>query len=215
MTATVSAATAIVRTFEAWLRTSPLRVARGSDSFAGSETRPALLPFPSTTFHRFGEMGARRPFLVMEAGLAKIHDTERELQREISARVERALPGVEVLAVELSSPDRFCVYVDHPEGVDHALCERVTSTLRDYLDRYTIDVSSPGVQRPLRKPAHFRNAVGRRVALRTDPAVGGRTRFRGALVAADDRAVTVEAGNGGVYIPYEVIVRGNLIDEVS
>jgi len=50
--------------------------------------------------------------------------------------VESGLPGVEVLAVELLSPARFCVYVDHPAGVDHALCERVTNVLRGYLDRY-------------------------------------------------------------------------------
>ena len=79
--------------------------------------------------------------------------TERTLQREVSERVEAGIPGIEVLALELVSPQRFCVYVDHPTGVDHALCERVTSVLRGYLDRYSVDVSSPGLERPLRKPA--------------------------------------------------------------
>ncbi|HJU46589.1 MAG TPA: hypothetical protein VJ689_00540, partial [Gaiellaceae bacterium] len=82
---------------------------------------------------------------------------ERALEREIVPAVERGLPGVEVLALELVSPSRFCVYVDHPQGVDHALCERVTSLLDTYRSTYTIDVSSPGPERPLRKPAHFRN----------------------------------------------------------
>ena len=71
------------------------------------------------------------------------------------------MPGVEVLAVELTGPEHFTVFVDHPQGVDHALCARVTDLLRGYLDRYAIDVSSPGFERPLRKPAHFANAVGR------------------------------------------------------
>ena len=68
---------------------------------------------------------------------------------------------MEVLAVEITGRERFTVYIDHPTGVDHALCARVTNVLRGYLDRYTVDVSSPGIERPLRTPAHFRNAVGR------------------------------------------------------
>ena len=81
--------------------------------------------------------------------MAKTYEQERKLQGEIAPRVEHDLPGVEVLAVELANPDRFVVYVDHPEGVDHALCARVTDVLRDYLREYTVDVSSPGIQRPL------------------------------------------------------------------
>ena len=107
---------------------------------------------------------------------------ERELQREVSRTVESGLPGVEVLAVELSGPERFTVFVDHPQGVDHALCERVTDVLRDYLRTYSVDVSSPGLDRPLRRREHFRNAVGRRVQLRTDE----RSRVRGEVVAAGD-----------------------------
>src|SRR5215472_5642268 len=124
-------------------------------------------------------MGARRPFFMMGAHLATAHDKERQLQRDISREVEAALPGVEVLAVELSGRERFTVFIDTPGGVDHALCERVTNVLRGYLDRYSIDVSSPGTERPLRKPAHFRNVVGRKVALRTGKDIAGRKRFRG------------------------------------
>src|ERR671923_2683059 len=96
---------------------------------------------------------------------AKTYDKERELTREIAPKVEAALPGTEVLAVELTSPERFTVYVDHVAGVDHALCERVTNVLRDYLRDYSVDVSSPGIERPLRTQSHFRSAVGRRVSL--------------------------------------------------
>jgi ribosome maturation factor RimP len=145
--------------------------------------------------------------------LATNHDRERSLQREITQRVESGMPGVEVLAVELSGPERFCVYVDHPDGVDHALCERVTDRLRDYLDRYTVDVSSPGLERPLRKPGHFANAIGRKVALRTADDIDGRKRFRGELVAAGAGAVTVRTNGRSFEIPYDAIVRGNLIDE--
>ena len=143
-----------------------------------------------------------------------VYDKERSLYREIADKVETRLPGVEVLALELQSPSRFCVYVDHPQGVDHALCERVTDVLRGYLDRFAVDVSSPGLERPLRKRQHFASAVGRKVALRTAEEVGGRTRFRGELLSAGERTLRLAAGsNGPVDIPYETIVRGNLIDE--
>ena len=143
-----------------------------------------------------------------------VRRTERTLQREVTQAVESGLPGVEVLAVELASPQRFCVYVDHPAGVDHALCERVTNVLRGYLDRYSIDVSSPGLERPLRKPTHFANAVGRRVALRTEHKIAGRKRFRGKVLAAGERGVELGAESGEpLVIPYDDIVRGNVIDE--
>jgi ribosome maturation factor RimP len=143
--------------------------------------------------------------------MAATHDKERQLTREIAPKVEGALPGTEVLAVELTSPERFVVYVDHVQGVDHALCERVTNVLRDYLREYSIDVSSPGVERPLRTQSHFRDVVGRRVTLRMQ----NRNRVRGEVVSAGERTVTVRTDAESVDIPYESIVRGNLIEEVG
>lgn len=137
------------------------------------------------------------------------HEKERTLQRQVADEVESALPGVEVLAVELSGAERFTVYVDHPEGVDHALCARVTDVLRDYLREYAVDVSSPGIERPLRKPEHFRNALGRKVTLRTPE----RKRLTGEVVGAGERAVVVRAGEDTVEIPYDQVVRGNLVYE--
>jgi ribosome maturation factor RimP len=143
--------------------------------------------------------------------MGDMYTRERELEREISRQVESGLPGVEVLAVEITGRARFTVYVDHPQGVDHGLCQRVTDQLRDYLRTYSVEVSSPGLERPLRKPAHFRNAVGRRVAIRTPE----RKRLRGEVVEASERTVTVLEGEQPIEIPYEAIVRGNLIDEGS
>ena len=145
--------------------------------------------------------------------MATTFEKERQLQDEIGSRVEHDLPGVEVLAVELANPDRFVVYVDHAEGVDHALCARVTDLLRDYLREYTVDVSSPGIERPLRKPAHFARVVGHRVALRTHEPVEGRSKFKGDLQEAGDDALTLGVDGKAIEIPYEAIVRGNLIDE--
>jgi ribosome maturation factor RimP len=139
---------------------------------------------------------------------SKQQETERTLQREVARLVERALPGVDVLALELTGKERFTVYVDRPQGVDHALCERVTTVLRPYLDTYTVEVSSPGFERPLRTRDHFVRAVGRPVRVKTETG-----RARGQVVSAGERAVQIAADGEPVDIPYEQIVRANLIDE--
>ena len=151
-------------------------------------------------------MGARRPFFVM----ASVQDDkERQLQREVSQKVSAAVPGVEVLALELTGKERFRVYVDHPAGVDHALCERVTEVLRPYLDTYSVEVSSPGFDRPLRTRAHFDRVVGRNVRMKVD----GR-RLKGEVVSAGERSVRLDlGGEEPTDIPYDTIVRANLIDE--
>lgn len=143
----------------------------------------------------------------------KTYDKEKQLQEEIGSRVEHDLPGVEVLAVELASPDRFIVYVDHADGVDHALCARVTDVLRDYLREYAIDVSSPGVERPLRKPAHFTAVIGRTVSLRTREPLDGRSKFKGEVKDAGADALTLSVEGTDWDIPYDAIVRCNLNDE--
>ncbi|MSO95548.1 MAG: ribosome maturation factor RimP [Thermoleophilia bacterium] len=145
--------------------------------------------------------------------MADMLATERKLSRDIVPAVERAVPGVEVLAVELLSPSRFCVYVDHAEGVDHALCSRVTEILADYREAYTVDVSSPGLDRPLRTAEHFRAAIGRDVQIRTVGEISGTQRFRGHVVAAAQQSLRIAVGETELDIPYEAIVRGNLIDE--
>lgn len=145
--------------------------------------------------------------------MATTYEKEAKLLQQVAPRIENSLPGVEVLALELMTPTRFCVYVDHPDGVDHAVCKQVTDVLRDYLREYTIDVSSPGTERPVRTPQHFANVVGRRVALRTAEPVGGRSKFKGEVRQAGADTLTVSVEGTDVDIPYESIVRGNLIDE--
>jgi ribosome maturation factor RimP len=138
-------------------------------------------------------------------------EREKQLQRDVTRLVENALPGVEVLALEFTGKERFCVFVDHPEGVDHALCARVTEVLRPYLDQYSVEISSPGLDRPLRTRDHFQRAIGRSVRVKTPS-----SRARGVVVVAGERAVQIMNGSQQgtpVEIPYEQIVRANLIDE--
>ena len=140
------------------------------------------------------------------------HTKERQLQRDVARTVESTLPGVEVLALELTGKERFCVYVDHPQGVDHALCERVTDVLRPYLDEYSVEVSSPGFERPLRTKEHFQRAVGKNVRVKTETG-----RARGTVIFAGERSVQIQNGTESqrspADIPYDAIVRANLIDE--
>jgi len=166
-------------------------------------------------------MGPAGPFFLKStffeidgsAVATKTYDKEKQLQEEIGSRVEHDLAGVEVLALELASPDRFVVFIDHADGVDHALCARVTDVLRDYLREYSIDVSSPGIERPLRKPAHFAAVLGRQVSLRTGEPLDGRSKFRGDVKEAGADTVTLSIEGTDWESPYEAIVRCNLIDE--
>jgi ribosome maturation factor RimP len=145
--------------------------------------------------------------------MAQVHEKERQLHCEVADAVQSRLPDVDVLAVELKGPERLCVYIDHPNGVDHALCENVTDALRSYLDRYSLEVSSPGFERPLRTRDHFARAVGHTVSVRTAIEVSGRKRFRGAVVEAGKDQATIEVGDERFGVPYDAIVRGNLIEE--
>jgi ribosome maturation factor RimP len=140
-----------------------------------------------------------------------VHDKERALYRQVAQKVEAGIPDVEVLALELTGRERFRVYVDHPAGVDHDLCARVTNVLRPFLDDYSVEVSSPGFDRPLRTRAHFERAVGRKVRLKTAD-----RRLRGEVVSAGERSLRLQQAAGDpLEIGYEELVRANLIDESS
>ena len=135
--------------------------------------------------------------------------TEKDIQERLSGDE----PDVEVLLVEQTGAGRLRLFIDHPEGVDLALCERVTRQLGELLEQYSLEVSSPGPARPLVKPDHFRRFVGRRVKVRTRSEHEGRKSFTGELVGATDDQVTVVADDGVVSIPYSDINRSNLVEE--
>ncbi len=135
-----------------------------------------------------------------------------QIQDDIERALADAEPQVEVLLVERAAAERVRVVIDHPDGVSLALCERITRHLSDLLDQTGLEVSSPGPQRPLTKPDHFRRYVGRRARVRTREERDGRKSFTGELVGASDREVTVAADSGVVSIPYADINRSNLLE---
>jgi len=134
-----------------------------------------------------------------------------ELQETIEERLTSFDPSLELIALERPAAETLRLYIDHPGGVDLALCETVTGELRDLLESWSLEVSSPGVDRPLTKPEHFRRFLGRRVKVQTHEAIRGQRNFTGTLAGADDEAVSVAAESGSVRIPFAGIRRSNLI----
>jgi ribosome maturation factor RimP len=137
----------------------------------------------------------------------------QELHGEVESRLEQVEPDVELLAIEQVAAERLRLTIDRPGGVDLALCERVTKHLRDLLVEFGLEVSSPGPQRPLVTPEHYRRFIGRRARVRTREPLDGHKSFTGELVGASDDEVTVAANGGVVAIPYTEINRSNLMEE--
>jgi ribosome maturation factor RimP len=135
------------------------------------------------------------------------------IQADIEARLAKAEPDVEVLLAEVVGGDLVRLFIDHPDGVSLDLCERVTGHLAAVRERYALEVSSPGAQRPLVKPEHFRRYVGRRARVRTRGEHDGRRSFTGELLGATDDEVTVAADTGVVSIAYADIHRSNLLGD--
>jgi ribosome maturation factor RimP len=139
----------------------------------------------------------------------------QDLQQTIEARLRDFDPEVELIALEQPAAETLRLYIDRPGGVDLALCEAVTGELRDLLERYSLEVSSPGIDRPLTKPEHFRRFLGRRVRVRTREPIEGRSNFTGTLAEADDESVMVAAEGAPVRIPIAGIKRSNLIGDLE
>jgi len=135
------------------------------------------------------------------------------IQQDIEARLASAEPDVEVLSAEVHGGTIVRLFIDHPDGVTLALCERVTHALPEIRDEYALEVSSPGPKRPLTKPDHFRRFLGRKARVRTREEHDDRQTFLGEIVGASDDAVTIAADTGVTAIPYADITRSNLVEE--
>jgi ribosome maturation factor RimP len=140
-----------------------------------------------------------------------MEETVNALQTEIEERLSQTEPEVEVLLAEVVSGSTLRLFIDHPEGVTLALCERVSGHLNDYRERYSLEVSSPGQDRPLTKPQHYTRFLGRHARVRLREARDGHKSLTGELVGASERDVTIAAHGGIVTIPYEEIARSNLV----
>jgi ribosome maturation factor RimP len=127
--------------------------------------------------------------------------------------------GLDLVDLEMTS-GVVRVTVDREGGVDLdalAAANKAVSTALDQLDpipgRYTLEVSSPGVERRLRTPAHFARSVGEMVTVRTHPGTTDVRRLQGVLTAADDTGLVLETGDGPVRIAYEQVERARTVFE--
>src|ERR1700689_5033166 len=135
-----------------------------------------------------------------------------QLHHDIEERLRGPEPEVEVLLVERAG-DTLRIFIDHPQGVSLALCERVTEALGDLRERFGLEVSSPGPRRPLTKPEHFQRYVGGRARVRTPEAgVGDRGSVTGELIGVTAGEVMLAAPEGVVAIPYAAIRRSHLVE---
>jgi len=135
------------------------------------------------------------------------------IQTEIETQLAQRVPDVEVLLAEVLGGATVRLFIDHPEGVTLEVCERVTHALVEVRERYALEVTSPGTERPLTKPDHFRRYLGRRARVRTRGDHDGRRTFTGELVGASETEVTLAADTGVVQIPYADINRSTLVEE--
>jgi ribosome maturation factor RimP len=137
------------------------------------------------------------------------------VQKTIEERITGLDSRLELIALERPATESLRLYIDHPDGVDIALCERVTESLRDLLQTWSLEVSSPGADRPLTKPEHFRHFLGRRVRVRTRDEIAGQRSFTGTLTDADAESVGIDEGGGSVRIPLTGIRRSNVVPDSS
>jgi len=136
-------------------------------------------------------------------------------ENEIAEKIAELDPRIELIAVEKPARESLRLYIDHPDGVGLDLCERVTGQVRDLLADFALEVSSPGLDRPLAKPEHFAQFVGHTARIRAERPIDGRRNFTGRLVAADAEAVSIESAGETIEIPFDLVSRSNLVPELS
>jgi ribosome maturation factor RimP len=142
--------------------------------------------------------------------------------REAAERVTRSL-GMEVVDVEWKvGKERFLrVYIDKPEGISHNDCEAVSNQFSVILDvedlvpgpPYTLEVSSPGLDRKLTKPAEFERFAGRLARISTNEPVENQRFFEGRLAGVADGKVRIEVKGRVIALPMEGIRKANLVVE--
>jgi len=140
------------------------------------------------------------------------------IEREVEARLKHALPEVDLLEVALvgsGGATTLRAVIDHPAGVSHALCVDVTRALDQagMLDRFAVEVSSPGPQPPLRTTEHYRRALGKRVRVQVQDrgVLDGRRSCTGTLLAAGDETITIAAAEGVIEVPRSAVSRARLL----
>jgi len=134
--------------------------------------------------------------------------------------------GLELVHAEVAGPDNkpiVRVFIDKPQGVTHDDCSAVSTHLGTILDvedfihaSYTLEVSSPGLERGLYKRADYERFSGSNAKLKTRQPIGGQRNFRGRLLGLEgDEVIFDDRTNGRVQIPLDLITKANLEVDVN
>ena len=134
--------------------------------------------------------------------------------------------GLELVHAEVAGPENkpiVRVYIDKPQGVTHEDCSEVSTHLGTILDvedfihaSYTLEVSSPGLERGLYKRADYERFAGSNAKLKTRQPIGGQRNFRGRLVSVDgDELIFEDRTSGRVRVPLDIITKANLEVDVE
>ncbi len=152
--------------------------------------------------------------------MKKVSETARLDQ--LTEVVERSLPrGTELVEARFSAGPLLTLLVDRQDGpVDHEFCSQVVSTVSPALDAEgysgSLEVSSPGIERPLTKPEHFRRFLGREVKVRIGEPIHGRRNFTGVIERASEKDFVLKLLEGGaeVELPFGSVARANLKEDI-
>ena len=152
--------------------------------------------------------------------MKKVRETAR-LDR-LTEVVEGVLPGgTELVEARFSAGPMLSVLVDREDGpVDHEFCSRIVSAVSPALEAEgyhgPLEVSSPGIERPLTKPEHFRRFVGREAKVRVEEPVEGRRNFTGVIERAGEKDFVLKLLEEGaeVELAFGSVVRANLKEDI-
>ncbi len=143
-----------------------------------------------------------------------MQERKEGLERQVEAELAAGFPEVELIDLEVRGGAHgvLTLFVDRAGGVDLELCSAISRALEHLCERYSLEVSSPGLNRRLRKPAHFAAALGHDIAVTMTEPLEGRRNYRGSLAAAGETTITLHLDDGGVQeLPIAGIARAHVI----
>jgi ribosome maturation factor RimP len=139
-----------------------------------------------------------------------------DVESVVAAALADALPNVDLREVQIDRrAEMLRIVIDHPNGVDHALCVRATQALdaTGLRDRFGVEMSSPGPEPPLRTLDHYRAAIGHTVALRVvTPDRHGATSVTGVVAEVAPERIRVVTPDGDRWVSTDAIRRGRVVE---
>ena len=142
-------------------------------------------------------------------------DLTPDLFAAIEQRLAAHAPELQLYDAQLVGPATVRVLIDHPGGIDHGHCSDAARALDDYADRYRLEVSSPGLPRPLRRLAHYRRARGERAELTLHALMDGRRRLSGVIAEVADDSIQLTLADGETLtVPLAAVRKAHLHHEL-